>query len=203
MPAISITHQICACTLCQHFSCLHMPRLEFKTDRQQTAAPAVWVRPAAQLFIPAAASSCQCSSSHQSSNTNSPSSPVSWMKPPEPWPDQVCEGHRHHLWAARHYFVFSDLPANISLQSGIGEFIWRGKKSIPKKDFFVVDKYPNIFANWKPIQFFGPYDNPLWDLNNGCAKEKNNKRNNLPKIVAYLSLRRWSHKLCSDQYWPT
>jgi hypothetical protein len=96
-----------------------------------------------------------------------------------------------------------DLPANISLQSGIGEFIWREKKSIPKKDFVVVDKYPNIFANWKPINFSGPYDNPLWDLNNGCANNKNNKRNNLPKIVAYLSLRRWSHKLRSDQYWPT
>jgi hypothetical protein len=54
-----------------------------------------------------------------------------------------------------------DLLANISLQSGIGEFIWREKKSIPKKDFFVVDKYPNIFANWKPIQFFRTLRQPL------------------------------------------
>ena len=44
----------------------------------------VWVRPATQLLTSAAAIIVQCSPSLQLTNTSSPSTPVSRMKPPEP-----------------------------------------------------------------------------------------------------------------------
>ena len=43
-----------------------------------------------------------------------------------------------------------------------------------------------------------PYDNPLWDFSDGGRKDKK-KKVKIPKIVAYLSLLRWSHALRSDQ----
>ena len=47
------------------------------------------------------------------------------------------------------------------------------------------------------MQKFGTLRQPFWDYSNGV--ENNNKRKNLPKIVAYLGLLRWSHVLCYDQ----
>ena len=46
-----------------------------------------------------------------------------------------------------------------------------------------------------PCKISQPYDNPFWDFSKGGAK----KKINLPIIVAYLSLLRWSHALRSDQ----
>ena len=49
-----------------------------------------------------------------------------------------------------------------------------------------------------PYKNLKPYDKPFWDFTNGGENNKK-KRINLPKLVAYLSLLRWSHALRSDQ----
>ena len=47
-----------------------------------------------------------------------------------------------------------------------------------------------------PRKILEPYNSPFWDFSNGDDKKKNGI---IPRIVAYLSLLRWSNALRSDQ----
>ena len=60
-----------------------------------------------------------------------------------------------------------------------------GGRGVPK---FLFVRSPCIISE--------RYDNPIWDFRYG-TKEK--ESGIIPKIVAYLSLLRWSHALHSDQ----
>ena len=63
-------------------------------------------------------------------------------------------------------------------------------------DFFVIGILTFLLLR-SPCKNLEPYDNSFWDFNNGGKSMS--KRWIIPKIVAYLSLLRWSHALRSDQ----
>ena len=76
--------------------------------------------------------------------------------------------------------------------------------------FFLNDPLGTIFGCWLGSFYFcelgahaksrNPTTTPSGVLNNSVKKRKKDKIINLPKIVAYLSLLRWSHALSSEKF---